>query len=181
MRVVHSDPNLIDNLGSLRRKGSNNELLGTRVLKILVHKIWKVRKHRCKFSGFHCSDKGIEAGLLYKEKRSLSPGGPVSCVGVCVHAGQTAASDTTPQQSFSLLFFRQGLISGTQNSSVRLGWLASESQGSSCFCAPSTGITSTHHHTWLVSVCWVLNAGTCSCTASPLPTERTLEASICTF
>lgn len=50
-----------------------------------------------------------------------------------------------------LVFLRQG-FSMTWYTLIRLVWLATESQASSCLCLPSSEITSTCHHTWLFHV-----------------------------
>lgn len=66
-------------------------------------------------------------------------------VQVYVYGFERSTLGVIPQES-SILCFKAGSLTGTRDS---LGWLASESWGSSCLPLLSAGIKSTHYHIWL--------------------------------
>lgn len=64
---------------------------------------------------------------------------------LCMHAceGQKSTLGTIPQESSALFSLKQSL-SLPRPSTYQLDWLASELQGSTCYCFPNAGITNSY-------------------------------------
>lgn len=89
-----------------------------------------------------------------------------ACACVCTHVC-TSTDEGRDRRSALCILLRRCLPSFWRDrlplswiSPCRLSWLTSKSQASYCFCLPSAGVTSLHHHSQiLLYACWRSNSG----------------------